>query len=266
MTDSNYVLVKVNITSVGKYKITSDTVNGFWFNDSAYVLTVGTQNIKLKAHGKPILPTTSTFTVTFNATTCMFSVAVSGSGTTVTDYFPTTVNSNWLYYNSDIADTVRYTVDNSTYSVGGHTYSVFFENYSGGGYLYRKDGAGNYYTYDYYDSTTSFVDYVFLKDNVANGTQWESPALATTYFATADSAKIRYTMVNNSTSLTVNGITFNNVIQVKQDYLYRNKSTGAYGSALALYWYYAQGVGRISTDYVVTPARNNEAIKSYKVY
>ncbi|MGV3594678.1 MAG: hypothetical protein ACO1NK_05500, partial [Sediminibacterium sp.] len=31
LTDSNYIVIKVNFTLQGKYKIYSDTVNGMWF-------------------------------------------------------------------------------------------------------------------------------------------------------------------------------------------------------------------------------------------
>lgn len=74
LTDSNYVLVNVTTTSIGRCKITTDTVNGMWFIDSVYSLTTGSQSIKVKGYGKPILPLSSTFTVTFDSTYCQFSI------------------------------------------------------------------------------------------------------------------------------------------------------------------------------------------------
>ncbi|MBS1590742.1 MAG: hypothetical protein JST07_01365 [Bacteroidetes bacterium] len=266
MTDSNYVIIKLNITSVGKYKINTDTVNGFWFNDSSYFLSSGIQSIKLKAHGKPVLPMLSTFTVNFDSTTCIFSVPIVGSGTLSTTYYPTTTNSNWTYKNSASSDTVRVTSTGVTYLIGGSPYILFVDSYNDSS-VYRNDGSGNYYTYGFLDdSATAPVSYIFLKDNVSTGTTWETAEANTTFLGASAKIKYRYTITNNSTSLTVNGTTYNNVIKVRLDYYYF--VSGAYQTtpAYSQYDYYAQGIGLISSETINFTPTIYQSIQRYQVY
>ncbi len=74
LRDSNYVLIQVNITSAGNYKINTDIQNGYSFRDSGYFSATGLQTVKLKGIGKPKLPITSDFTVFFNNTNCFFRI------------------------------------------------------------------------------------------------------------------------------------------------------------------------------------------------
>ncbi|MBS1626675.1 MAG: hypothetical protein JSR09_02620 [Bacteroidetes bacterium] len=266
MTDSNYAIIKLNITSIGKYKINTDTVNGFWFNDSSYVLTSGIQTIKIKAHGKPILPMLTTFTVNFDSTTCMFSVPITSASGLTSNYFPTTANSNWTYINSSSLDTVRVTATNTTYLIGSSSYVKFVDsdNDSAG---YRNDGSGNYYAYRFLDaSATAAIEYIFLKDNVPIGTTWETPEAVTTFLGAASKIKYKYTIINTGTSLTVNGTTYNNVIKVRLDYYYF--VSGAYQAtpAYSQYDYYAQGVGLISSETINFSPTIYKSIQRYQVY
>lgn len=76
LTDSNYVTIQVNFTSPGSYNIFTDTVNGFFFRDSAFIIDTGLQTIKLKGLGRAILSKTTDFVVTFDTSFCTFSVPV----------------------------------------------------------------------------------------------------------------------------------------------------------------------------------------------
>ena len=76
VTDSNYVVVQVNIITPGSYVIKTDTQNGLSFRDSGYFSSTGIINVKLKATGRPLLPVTSDFTVAFGTSFCLFSIAV----------------------------------------------------------------------------------------------------------------------------------------------------------------------------------------------
>ena len=87
VTDSNYVIIRVNITAPGTYTISTDIQNGYSFKDSGYFAVPGLINVKLKAKGKPILPITSDFTVSFGTSFCIFSVpAISGGGPSAAVY------------------------------------------------------------------------------------------------------------------------------------------------------------------------------------
>lgn len=79
LKDSSYVLIRVNITSPGNYKINTDIQNGYSFRDSGYFSATGLQTVKLKGIGKPTLPIASDFTVTFNNSNCFFRITATGS-------------------------------------------------------------------------------------------------------------------------------------------------------------------------------------------
>jgi hypothetical protein len=61
LKDSNYVLIQVNITGVGNYKINTDIQNGYSFRDSGYFSATGLQTVKpipvLKVQKAGIPPT-----------------------------------------------------------------------------------------------------------------------------------------------------------------------------------------------------------------
>jgi len=80
LTDSNFIEVQVLFATTGKYKIETDTIGGFWFSDSGHVFNTGTQTIKVRGHGKPLLLTNSTFVVSFNNNSyCFFVVPIAGA-------------------------------------------------------------------------------------------------------------------------------------------------------------------------------------------
>ena len=81
LTDSNYAIVQVNITAPGSYTITTDVQNGYSFKDSGFFATPGIISVKLKARGRPVLPITSDFTVSFGTSFCLFSVPAISAGT-----------------------------------------------------------------------------------------------------------------------------------------------------------------------------------------
>jgi hypothetical protein len=78
--DSNYVQIQVNVTKAGSYTIKTDAQNGFSFADSGRFSATGVQTIKLKGKGTPINAITTDFTVTFDSTSCSFSINVKDGG------------------------------------------------------------------------------------------------------------------------------------------------------------------------------------------
>lgn len=73
---SNTVTITVNVTGAGKYRISTDTVNGYSFIDSGFFANPGTYQVTLQGTGTPILPTTNNFTVNFGTSFCTFDVTV----------------------------------------------------------------------------------------------------------------------------------------------------------------------------------------------
>ena len=273
LTDSNYVTITATITKPGNYKIYSDTVDGFWFRDSAFVLTSGVQTFKLKGYGKPILPNTANFTVLFNSSACLFSIKVTatpvsgGGGTTTTapsgDYFPTTTNSNWTY-NYRVADTVRYTCTNFIATINNKAYKVFTTTLRDT-LVYRKDSLqGEYFTYSRFASDSRFIDFKFLDDKLPLNSFWETDTLSTT--ATLGfrvTYKVRFTIDAKNASYTFNGNALDSVIKVRQDaYIQVPGSLYTKDTSSTSYTYYAKRIGYVKYE---SPTYN-ETIKRWQIF
>ena len=76
LTSGNTVQVQVNVTTPGVFSITTNTVNGYSFSFSGNLTTSGL--VTLTGTGTPGAAGSNSFTVTLGASTCTFSVTVSG--------------------------------------------------------------------------------------------------------------------------------------------------------------------------------------------
>ncbi|MEP6594605.1 MAG: hypothetical protein ABJA71_01615, partial [Ginsengibacter sp.] len=126
LTAANTLTVQVNVSTIGAYTISSNTVNGVSFSKSGTFTTPGIQTVVLNGTGTPINSGLQNFTVTFGNSTCNFSLTFL-PGTTITDYFPTTVGSNWAYgkKGGTPADSLLIKVIPYQLTVGPNTYSTF---------------------------------------------------------------------------------------------------------------------------------------------
>ena len=79
LADSNYVDVKVDVTTAGSYTISTDTINGFYFSAVGSFTATGENTVRLQGNGKPQTVGTNIFTVTYDRTLCTFSITVSGA-------------------------------------------------------------------------------------------------------------------------------------------------------------------------------------------
>ena len=283
VTTQNYVLVNVNITAPGKYKVYSDTVNGMWFIDSGFAISTGATIIKLKGYGTPILPKTSAFTTYFNNNVCGFSVPVSGSGSTGGgtggsgstgsngDYFPTTSGSSWVYQyfpKLGIIDTFTVSVAQGLVTLDSLDYAKFGTRLLDTFYFAKK--SGNYYAYstvdfDYtflFDSIPNkFITYPFLKENAAVGDTWETIDYGTVKLTSGTNTlygdtKAVFTIVTkNTVPYTIAGKTYQNVINVKRDIMFRPIG-GTYALLLTGNSYYAKNYGLIDQVINTTPTQN----------
>lgn len=280
LTDSNYVVIKVNFTLQGKYKIYSDTINGMWFIDSGFALTTGATTVKLKGYGKPILPNRADFVLTFGSSFCAFSVVTSATGGsgggTSTDYFPNTLASNWTYeYLPKLGtlDTFRSTVTNQTVFFDNMVFKQFDTNPLGEPYYFSKDNAGNYYAlsttdFDYlflFDSIpNTFITYPFLKDNVAVGTTWESPEYGKVKLGSEIGvSKAVFTIMGKGITYNVFSTSYSDVISVKR-VIHFKPDGGSYRALIEGTSYYAKGVGLI--DQVIPAANQSVSLKRKEVF
>lgn len=273
LTTTNFLQANVNFITTGKYQISSDTVNGMWFQDSGFVLSTGASKVKIKGFGKPLLPKTSVFTLRFNGTSCNFSVTTSGSGGTGgggVDYFPTTTASNWTYkYDPKIGnlDTFRVTVAEQTLTVDSLEYFKFGTSLEDTFLFAKNSSIGNYYAlstidFDYvfiFDSVPGYlITYPFLKERAAINESWETQEYGIVKLVTGGVeelgvSKAVFTILSkNNVPYTIGGNTYQNVIAVKRDIQFK-PTNGTFRSVLTGISYYAKGYGLIDQVIGVIP-------------
>ena len=73
---SNTIEITATITEPGKYTITTDTVNGMFFNASGVFYNTGIFKVSLQGHGTAINTGNTPFTITFNQSQCTCSLPV----------------------------------------------------------------------------------------------------------------------------------------------------------------------------------------------
>lgn len=79
LNGNNFADVQVEVSFPGKFDIRTDTVNGFFFQQTGKV-SKGTSTIRLQAKGKPSSDGVANFTARYGESSCRFSVIVKGAG------------------------------------------------------------------------------------------------------------------------------------------------------------------------------------------
>ncbi len=75
---SNTITVSVNVTTIGTYNISTNSLNGISFTGSGAFITTGEQTITLAGSGTALAA--GTFTYAFGANGCSFSVSIASAG------------------------------------------------------------------------------------------------------------------------------------------------------------------------------------------
>jgi hypothetical protein len=272
LVDTNFVIVNVNFTALGKYLIYSDTVNGMWFIDSGYVLSTGDKTIKLKGKGRPLTAGTTDFKTYFGNSSCGFSLLVGGpnNGSSTSSYCPTTADG-WIRYQLTpgfdfggglVLDTFRSTISPFPFTYLGKNYFKYqttptMDTLSVTG----RYTNGEYWSlgtpeYDYlylYDTVANNAEYIYLKDNVIPGTTNATWFTAVVRAGTIQSgvlflgnARLKITVTDiNQTGIYL-GTTFTDIIKVKREMLFTpDGSSGIEQTLLAADVFYAKGIGMV---------------------
>ncbi len=229
LNPTNTVQLQVTVTSIGNYTIATDTVNGVSFSNSGTFTSTGLKIITLAGTGTPLNAGIQNFVVTTGTSICNFSIdflpGVAPSG----DYFPTSVNSNWTYslIGGTSSDSVHYEVINYLPMFIGNTFATITADLvppTGvpDSAYYRKPG-GDYFQYINYSNYVPFdqpVDgeFVFLKDNVAMGTIWQSPNVSGSILGLPFSGYIQMTLLEKAVPVTIGTFNFPDVIKVKYEF------------------------------------------------
>ncbi len=66
----NNITVDVDVTKTGTYTITTDTINGVYFNATGTFTTLGVNTITLRGHGTPFSSGVHNFVVSYDGTSC----------------------------------------------------------------------------------------------------------------------------------------------------------------------------------------------------
>jgi hypothetical protein len=269
---SNVVQIQVNTTTPGGYTITTNTVNGVVFSSSGNFTTTGPQTISLTGSGTPVNAGPQNFTVTFGSSNCSFSLSFLAGVAPSGDYFPLTLNSNWTYSASAGSSLdVHTAVINYSRTFNTNTYKTIAAYDIGSidafdSAYYRKPG-GDYYQYALYSNTIPFDqdvegEYIFLKDNVANGTTWLSPTISGTVGGIPFTAFIKMTILAKAVPITIGAFNFPDVIEVKYEYFI----TGDPVAVETDERWFAKNVGEIHDSINDGTTTDNYDINSYQVF
>jgi len=258
LTAASKVDVQVNVTTIGSYTLSTNTVNGFSFSGTGNFTAPGLQTISFRANGTPLNVGPTTFTLTAGANTCTFSATVTATTTPPpvpsNDHFPLTVNSWWSYDDPNtVGDTVK-RLNKGPGTLNNNTYQEFVETDETGqaeSYYFRKAG-NDYFEYAFVDaySILTFTtpiegDILFLKENLTTGATWNSTEWTGTENGVAKKLRYSFTCTDANASFTVGGKSFTNVYKIT--FKPQVSTAGGAFTDEALTWtaYYAKGIGLI---------------------
>ncbi|HEV8081730.1 MAG TPA: hypothetical protein VGP55_00930 [Chitinophagaceae bacterium] len=256
LNPTNSVQLEVTVSALGNYTISTGTVNGVSFVNSGTFTTTGLQIITLAGGGTPVNAGPQDFVITGGTSTCNFTIpflpGVAPSG----DYFPTTLNSHWTYgrIGGTSSDSVHYMVINYSPMFIGNTYSTITADLvppTGvpDSSYYRKPG-GDYFEYVNYSNYIPFdqpVDgeFIFIKDNVPVGTNWQSPNVSGSISGLPFSGYIEMTLLEKAVPVTIGTFNFPDVIKIKYEFFI----TGSPVAIETNVRWFARNVGEIHFDY-----------------
>lgn len=275
LSASNTITVKVDVTSIGSYSISTNTANGMKFSATGSFTATGVQDVILNGSGTPTTAGTYTMTVSSAAGNCTTDVLVNAASA-ASDYFPMTLNSNWTYNyaptNTIDGDTLKIAVFNKTTTINSKTYRYFVASsedtalYAKNGNDYYEAGYFDFYPHVYVLDSVGAIEYIFLKDNVPATTTWETPETVAKATGELGVAKAKFTIVQKDISYTVLGKTYTNVIGVKRELLFKKNGDANFSLLIDGTYYYAKGVGVIDIQLGVAPAAVSISLNKVNVF
>lgn len=166
-----------------------------------------------------------------------------GGGGAASDYQPTSANSEWDYTSTSTGPSHTVALGTDT-TINGLRYYKFDVTRGGAterGYMSKVNGI--YRTYGNFDPVGIVVELVYLKDS-AIGTNWTNRITVSGF-----SNYHKYTVSKRDIQHTVNGRSYNSVIELDYDFSVDNPLGGGSMSIGGGKYYYAKGVGLIEAFY-----------------
>ncbi len=273
VTSANTITVQVNVLSPGSYNITTNSANGISFAKSGVFTATGSQNVVLAATGTPLASGPFTFTVTFTSSTCTFAITFATGTIPTGDYFPTTANSNWVYYSTTgiffsdsfkVTTTALSSVFNMNSFTQFHSRELSIATPPTDTLYYRKT-PNNYFQYLDVSDIFPFDDPVygeanFLRDNVAQAGTWNSPNYTGSISGIPVTGFLKFTILAKGVPATVGGNAFPDVIKVLTE-VYFTLIPGIPQGTIEQW--FAKGVGLIYTD---ADGQDEANIQRYQVF
>lgn len=97
---SNTVTIAVNVTTIGTYTVSTNTINGVSFSGTSSFLSTGDQTITLTGNGTPVASGNFIFTPGVNG--CSFTIDFSEAGVITDNYFRSTVDGVATTFNVNL--------------------------------------------------------------------------------------------------------------------------------------------------------------------
>ena len=274
MNVSNTVQIQVTVSAVGAYHFTTNSVDGVAFTASGIFVNTGTQLVTLTGVGLPLTEGAQNYSVTFGNSICDFSIAFQPAASSSNDYFPLTAYSNWTYalQSGASSDSLHAAVIGYSPSFAGNSYytiAYYSDPFTDPAYdsgYYRKPG-GDYYQYINYAQYVPFDqpilgEYIFLKDNVAAGTVWNSPTVSGTISGIPLSGYIHMTLLEKAVPAAVGNFTFPDVIKVKYEFFV----SGNPSPLISNVRWFARNVGEVYDDYNDLSLTGTYNVTAYQVF
>jgi hypothetical protein len=120
LTSSNTVTIQANVTTMGAYTISTNTVNGMTFTASGVFPGIGGQTLVLVGTGTPVASGVNTFTPQIGTSSCTFNITVTSAAT---DYITCSINGVPTTFNTNALATLDVSTGFPILSIDGSTTS-----------------------------------------------------------------------------------------------------------------------------------------------
>jgi hypothetical protein len=273
MTAANTARVKVVVAVAGTYTISTNTVNGVTFSNSGTFINTGSQDVILTASGNSSLGGSQVFTLHYGNSQCAYTVnflpGVAASG----DYLPLTTRSNWNFslVGGTPNDSIFRKVIAYAPTLNGNVYETITESPSSNAQAvdssYFRKGSGNYYQYLDLATLLNFdnpviLDLLILKDNVAQGTTWNSSSVTGTIGGVPFSGYIKMTILEKAVPVTIGYFNFTDVIKVR----YEMFMTGVPVAIQTSERWFAKNVGEVHSSVTSGTSTITYEVGNYQIF